>query len=83
MLAGGRPRFRTDVHHVLGYDVVHVEETAVKVWEPKFLAEIVARRDPRIPPDVPRAAIGVTVAEFLDTYSANHVEAEPTRRTAG
>jgi hypothetical protein len=24
--------------------------------------------DPRIPPDVPRAAIGVTVAEFLDTY---------------
>ena len=39
MLAGGRPRFRTDVHHVLGYDVVHVEETAVKVWEPKFLAK--------------------------------------------
>jgi hypothetical protein len=48
----------------------------VKVWEPKLLAEIVARRDPRIPPDVPRAAIGVTVAEFLDTYYANYVEAE-------
>jgi hypothetical protein len=47
------------------------KETASKVWEPKFLAEIVAGRDPRIPPDVPRAAIGVTVTEFLDTYYAN------------
>jgi integrase len=52
------------------------KETAAKLWEPKFLAEIVAGRDPRIPPDVPRAAIGVTVAEFLDTYYANYVEAE-------
>jgi hypothetical protein len=50
------------------------KETAVKVWEPKFLAEIVAGRDPRIPPDVPRVAIGVTVTEFLDTYYANYVE---------
>ena len=58
------------------------KETAVKVWEPKFLAEIVAGRDPRIPPDVPRAAIGVTVAEFLDTYYANYVEAEGLRDPA-
>lgn len=58
------------------------KETAVKVWEPKFLAEIVAGRDPRIPPDVPRAAIGVTVAAFLDTYYANYVEAEGLRDPA-
>jgi hypothetical protein len=58
------------------------KETAVKVWQPKFLAEIVAGRDPRIPPDVPRAAIGVTVAEFLDTYYANYVEAEGLRDPA-
>jgi hypothetical protein len=55
------------------------KETAVKVWEPKFLAAIVMGRDPRIPPDVPRVAIGVTVAEFLDTYYANYVEAEGLR----
>jgi len=58
------------------------KETAVKVWEPKFLAEIVAGRDPRIPPDVPKAAIGVTVADFLDTYYANYVEAEGLRDPA-
>ena len=58
------------------------KETAVKVWEPKFLAEIVAGRDPRIPPDVSRAAIGVTVTEFLDTYYANYVEAEGLRDPA-
>jgi integrase len=58
------------------------KETALKVWEPKFLAEIVAGLDPRIPPDVPRAAIGVTVAEFLDTYHANYVEAEGLRDPA-
>ena len=51
----------------------------MKVWAPKFLAEIVAGRDPAIPPDVPQAAIGVTVAEFLDTYYANYVEAEGLR----
>ena len=58
------------------------KETAVKVWEPKFLAEIVAGRDPRIPPEIPRAAIGVTVAEFLDTYYENYVEAEGLRDPA-
>jgi integrase len=58
------------------------KETAVKVWEPKFLAEIVAGRDPRIPPDVPKAAFGVTVAEFLDTYYAKYVEAEGLRDPA-
>jgi hypothetical protein len=61
-----------------------LKETAVKVWEPKFLAEIVAGRDPRILPDVPRALparfpnnIGV-----LDTDFANYVEAEGLRDPA-
>lgn len=52
------------------------KETALKVWEPKFLAEIVAGRDPRIPPDVPRSAVGVTVAELLDTYYARSTDSE-------
>ena len=52
------------------------KETAVKVWEPKFLAEIIAGRDPHVSPQ-PRVERGVmTVAEFLDQYFTNYVEAE-------
>jgi len=29
---------------------ITVKQTAEKVWEPKFLGEIMAGRDPRIPP---------------------------------
>ena len=55
------------------------KETAMKVWEPKFLAEIIAGRDPHFPPEVSKAAVGVTVADFLDLYYANYVEAEGLR----
>ena len=55
------------------------KDAAVKVWEPKFLAEIVAGRDPTVPPDVAKAAVGVTVSDFLDLYYANYVEAEGLR----
>jgi integrase len=52
------------------------KQTAERVWEPRFVAEIMAGRDPRVPPNVPKRAEGVTVADFLDLYSTNYVEAE-------
>ena len=56
---------------------ITVKQTAEKVWEPKFLGEIIAGRDPRIPPGKPRAAEGaLSVSTFLDQYYTNYVEAE-------
>ena len=43
------------------------KQEAEKVWEPKFIGEIVSGRDPRKPP-APPAADGMTVADFLDQY---------------
>jgi integrase len=39
----------------------------------------VAGRDPRIPPTTQQAAVGLTVAEFLDRYYTSYVEAEGLR----
>ena len=55
------------------------KQTAERVWEPKFLGEIVAGRDPRVPPTTQQAAVGLTVAEFLDRYYTSYVEAEGLR----
>jgi integrase len=55
------------------------KQTAERVWEPKFLGEIVAGRDPRVPPTTQQAAVGLTVAEFLDRYYTRYVEAEGLR----
>jgi hypothetical protein len=55
------------------------KQTAERVWEPKFLGEIVAGRDPRVPPTTPQAAVGLTVGEFLDRYYTSYVEAEGLR----
>jgi integrase len=55
------------------------KQTAEHVWEPKFLGEIVAGRDPRVPPKTQQAAGGLTVAEFLDRYYTTYVEAEGLR----
>lgn len=52
------------------------KQTAEKVWEPKFLAEIVAGHDPRVSPVTPRQEGVRTVAEFLDEYVKSYVEAE-------
>ena len=43
------------------------KQEAEKTWEPKFIGEIVAGRDPRKPP-APPAQAGLTVATFLDSY---------------
>ena len=58
---------------------IDVKQTAERVWEPKFVAEIVSGRDPRVPPNAPRASGVTTVAEFLDRYFAEYVEAEGLR----
>src|SRR2546427_8248445 len=41
---------------------ITVKQTAEKVWEPKFLGEIIAGRDPRISPSKPRAEGALTVS---------------------
>jgi integrase len=58
---------------------VTVKQTAETLWEPRFPAEIIAGRDPRVPPDVPKPAVGLTVADFLDRYFESYVEAEGLR----
>jgi hypothetical protein len=52
------------------------KQNAEHVWEPKFLAEIMAGRDPHVAPNVLKPAVGLTVAGFLDLYFTNYVEAE-------
>src|SRR5438445_6995203 len=63
-------------HRGRGSDTMTSKQTAEHVWEPKFLAEIVAGRDPHVPPSIPKTAVGLTVAEFLELYFTNYVEAE-------
>jgi integrase len=57
---------------------VSSKQEAEKVWEPKFIGEIVAGRDPRKPP----AAEGMTVTRFLDQYCERYVLAESLRSAA-
>lgn len=52
------------------------KQNAEHVWEPKFLAEIMAGRDPHVAPSVLKPAVGRSVAGFLDLYFTNYVEAE-------
>ena len=54
---------------------VRSKQTAERVWEPKFMAELMARRDPRRERK-PESTREVTVAEFLDRYYAEYVQAE-------
>lgn len=58
---------------------ITAKQTAERVWAPKFLGEILAGRDPHTPPTVPKPAVGLTVADFLDRYQTNYVEAEELR----
>ncbi len=60
---------------------VSSKQEAEKVWEPKFIGEIVSGRDPRKPP-TPPAAEGMTVADFLEQYYERYVVAESLRSVA-
>src|SRR5688572_529244 len=56
------------------------KQTAERVWEPKFLAEIIAGRNPRVKPiTAPKASEALSVADVLDRYYTNYVEAEGLR----
>jgi hypothetical protein len=56
------------------------KQTAERVWEPRFVAEVMAGRDPRERPVEPRdASDTLTVSGLLDRYYASYVEAEGLR----
>ena len=57
------------------------KQNAEQVWEPKFLAEIMAGRDPHVAPSVLKPAVGRSVAGFLDLYFTNYGAASRIRRT--
>jgi integrase len=57
------------------------KQEAEKVWEPKFIGEIVAGKDPRRAP-APPTPTGMTVADFLDSYYDRYVVAESLRSAA-
>ena len=81
MHEGKRWRMRVDDFALArgATEPIAVKQTAEKVWEPKFLAEIMSGRDPHVPPNVPKVAVGLTVADLLDLYYTNYVEAEGLR----
>jgi integrase len=60
---------------------VSSKQEAEKVWEPKFIGEIVSGKDPHKPP-APATPVGMTVADFLDQYYERYVVAESLRSAA-
>src|SRR2546422_5552883 len=52
------------------------KQTVEHVWKPKFLGEIIAGRHPRVGLKKSAPENVVMVAEFLDRYYTNYVEAE-------
>jgi len=60
------------------------KQAAETVWEPKFMAEIPAGKDPRVLPareDVPDRP--KTVADLLNLYRTRYVNVEPLKSRAG
>jgi len=78
MYGGKRWRMRVDEFALVrgASETVTSKQTAERVWEPKFLGEIIAARDPRVPPNKPDTSDVLTVAESLDRYQTNYVNAE-------
>src|SRR2546425_4773106 len=59
------------------------KQEAEKVWEPKFIAEISAGRDPHIGPDRDRALEPTaTIADLLKLYRTRYVDVEPLKSRA-
>jgi len=60
------------------------KQEAEKVWEPKFIAEIVSGKDPRVPleRENPRDR-PATVADLLKLYRTRYVDVEPLKSRAG
>jgi len=81
MYEGKRWRMRVDDFALArgAAEPVTSKQAAERVWEPKFLGEIAAGRDPRVSPTTKQTAVGLTVNQFLDRYYSNYVEAEGLR----
>lgn len=78
MHEGKRWRMRVDEFAIArgAPEPVTSKQTAERVWEPKFIAELMAGKDPRVSPTPPKQDSVLTVARFLDQYFTNYVEAE-------
>ena len=79
MCRGKRWRMRVDEFAFArgATESVTSKQTAERVWEPKFVAEIMAGGDPRVTPVTKKPeSETLTVAQFLDRYFTNYVEAE-------
>jgi hypothetical protein len=60
------------------------KQEAEKVWEPKFIAEIVSGKDPRVPIErESKFERPTTVADLLKLYRTRYVEVEPLKSRAG
>ncbi len=83
MHRGKRYRMPVDAFALLrgATQPVTAKQEAEKVWEPKFIGEIVAGKDPRKTP-APTAQPGMTVSDFLDQYYDRYVAAESLRSAA-
>jgi len=64
--------------------LVTSKQEAEKVWEPKFIAEIVSGRDPRVPleRENPPERLA-TVADLLKLYQTGYVDVEPLKSRVG
>src|SRR5437667_10871454 len=78
MHGGKRWRMRVDEFGLArgGTEPITSKQTAERVWEPKFVGEIMAGHNPHVQPTLAAPAEVVTVAKFLDDYYTNYVEAE-------
>jgi integrase len=79
MHSGKRWRMRVDEFAIArgASEPITSKQTAERVWEPKFIAELMAGKDPRVSPLPQKQDDAVlTVATFLDRYYTMYVEAE-------
>lgn len=84
MHQGRRWRMRVDEFALArgATEPVISKQTADRVWEPRFLGEIMAGQDPRITARTPRQHGALTVAAFLERYYSTYVEAEGLKSAA-
>ena len=85
MHGGKRWRMRVDDFALArgATEPVSSKQTAEHVWAPKFLAEIVSGKDPRVAPDQKRRSGAIkTIADLLDLYRTRYVDIEPLKSRA-
>lgn len=84
MYGGKRWRMRVDDFAIArgATESITSKQVAERIWEPKYLGEIMAGIDPSIAPKKPEELHEMTVAEFLDLYETGYVKAEGLKSTA-